>query len=541
MRKTHNVVATIANYVPFGVLQVIFVELIYRSGGGGGGYVVVAIASTFWPNLNLQNGNGDWTTPKHHLKHSRGRKPGIKHPKVFGCIRYTHVPSSLRQKFDDKSRKGVFMGYGSREKGYRVYDLQSKKIVLSRSVIFNEDKAWNWKSDQEESAPILFNLGGNETEAEFGEEQTEATQFDNGGSSHSNTIRRLQVKGLKSEDALQLLSWKAFKKDYPEKYYLILSNRIVSYVKGLPLALEVLGSFLHGRGLSEWNSTLGKLGVCNLEIFEALKISYDVLDDNEKKMFLDIACFFNGKDKDRVIEACDVSAVVIVEVLIERSLVKILGGKLWMHDSLQEMGQQIVLREFLDEPGRCSRLWFREDVNHNNLRNRGNRRHSSAPSSDPGVQPLHNLKTIKLSHSLNLVSTPNFKGMPNLEVLILEDCTRLFEVDPSIQVLERLIHFEHQQLTLLNLKDCKNLAHLPSSVGYLKSLKVLNLFGCSRLNILPEELGYIECLEELDVSRTAIRELPSSIGRLKGLTLMNLKDCKYSMHLPTSVNGLKCL
>ncbi|CAL9010688.1 unnamed protein product, partial [Prunus brigantina] len=80
------------------------------------------------------------------------------------------------------------MGYGSCEKGYRVYDLQSKKIVLSRSVIFNEDKAWNWKSDQEESAPILFNLGGNETEAEFGEEQTEATQFDNGGSSHSNTI-----------------------------------------------------------------------------------------------------------------------------------------------------------------------------------------------------------------------------------------------------------------------------------------------------------------------------------------------------------------
>ncbi|CAL9014241.1 unnamed protein product [Prunus brigantina] len=117
-----------------------------------------------------------------------GRKPGIKHLKVFGCICYTHVPAPLRQKFDDKARKGVFMGYGSCEKGYKVYDLQSKKIVLSRSVIFNEDKAWNWKSDQEESVPIPFNLGGNETEAEFGEEQTEATQFDNGGSSHSNTI-----------------------------------------------------------------------------------------------------------------------------------------------------------------------------------------------------------------------------------------------------------------------------------------------------------------------------------------------------------------
>ncbi|XP_020425990.1 TMV resistance protein N isoform X2 [Prunus persica] len=368
--------------------------------------------------------------------------------------------------------------------------------------------------------------------------------------------RRFQVKGLKSEDALQLFTWKAFKKDYPEKYYLILSNRIVSYVKGLPLALEVLGSFLHGRVLSEWNSALGKLGVCNLEIFEALKISYDGLDDKEKKMFLDIACFFNGKDKDRVIEACDVSAVVILEVLTERSLVKILGGRLWMHDSLQEMGRQIILWEFPDEPGRCSRLWFREDANRVLSKNTGTEAIEGIVlhPADPGVQvhanaksfskmvklrylkisnPLHNLKTIKLSHSPNLVSVPNFNGMPNLEVLILEGCTRLFEVDPSIQVLERL--------TLLNLKDCKNLAHLPSSVGCLKSLKVLNLFGCSRLNILPEELGYIECLEELDVSRTSIRELPSSIGRLKGLTLMNLKDCKYFMHLPTSVNGLKCL
>ncbi|CAL9029386.1 unnamed protein product [Prunus brigantina] len=122
-----------------------------------------------------------------------GRKPGIKHLKVFGCICYTHVPSPLRQKFDDKARKGVFMGYGSCEKGYRLYDLQSKKIVLSRSVIFNEDKAWNWKSDQEESVPIPFNLGENETETEFGEEQTETTQFDNGGSSHSNTTIGVSV------------------------------------------------------------------------------------------------------------------------------------------------------------------------------------------------------------------------------------------------------------------------------------------------------------------------------------------------------------
>ncbi|CAL8115629.1 unnamed protein product [Prunus armeniaca] len=116
------------------------------------------------------------------------RKPGIKHLKVFSCICYTHVSSPLRHKFDDRTRKGVFMGYGSCEKGYRVYDLQSKKIVLSRSVIFSENKSWNWERNQVESISIPFNLEGNGTEVEVGEEQTDATQFDNGGSSHPNTI-----------------------------------------------------------------------------------------------------------------------------------------------------------------------------------------------------------------------------------------------------------------------------------------------------------------------------------------------------------------
>ncbi|KAI5333988.1 hypothetical protein L3X38_024121 [Prunus dulcis] len=116
-----------------------------------------------------------------------GRKPGIKHLKVFGCICYIHVPSPLRQKFDDKARKGVFVGYGSCEKGYRVYDLQSKKIVLSRSVIFSEDKSWNWKSDQEESVPIPFNLERDEIEDENNEIQPDGTQFDDGESSHLNS------------------------------------------------------------------------------------------------------------------------------------------------------------------------------------------------------------------------------------------------------------------------------------------------------------------------------------------------------------------
>jgi len=94
------------------------------------------------------------------------RKPGGKHLKVFGCICYTHVPSSLRQKFDGKAGKGVFVGYESCEKGYRVYDLKSDKIVLLKIVIFNKDKSWSWEGNQMKSVSMPLNLEGNEVEGE---------------------------------------------------------------------------------------------------------------------------------------------------------------------------------------------------------------------------------------------------------------------------------------------------------------------------------------------------------------------------------------
>ncbi|XP_024163797.1 disease resistance protein RUN1-like [Rosa chinensis] len=427
--------------------------------------------------------------------------------------------------------------------------------------------------------------------------------------------RRLKAEELNDDDSLQLFSQKAFRRGYPEEHFLGLSKSVIHYAKGLPLALEVLGSFLHGRDPSEWNSALRKLGrVCNLEIFDVLKISYNDLDSEEKKIFLDIACFFNGQDKDRVIEvlsSCDFSAIIGIKVLMERSLLTLSNGKLWMHDLLQEMGHEIVRRESPNEPGRCSRLWLLEDVKHVLTKNTGTEAiegifvdstesgvdqvnvtsksflmmnrlrylkikngnlpkgleylpnslrildwmrypskslpadfypqklldlslcHSCIKHVRIGTEPLYSLKTINLSHSLNLVATPSFKGMPYLEVLFLEGCIRLYDVDPTIEVLERL--------TMLNLKDCTNLVHFASSVSGFKSLKVLNLSGCSKVNKLPNDMGHLESLEELYLNDTGIRELPTSIERLERLSLLNMVDCKHLLCLPSSVGGLKSL
>jgi hypothetical protein len=173
---------------------------------------------------------------------------------------------------------------------------------------------------------------------------------------------------LCSRDAQKLFCLKAFKNEQPREGYMQLSRDVVNYANGLPLALVVLGSFLVGRTMDEWQSALDKFKkIPNREIFDILKISYDGLDEMDREIFLDIACFFRGETKDRVIkilENCGFHAIIGISVLIDKSLITIENEVLQMHDLLQEMGREIVHRESHGELGKRSRLYLCEDLFH---------------------------------------------------------------------------------------------------------------------------------------------------------------------------------
>ena len=142
----------------------------------------------------------------------------------------------------------------------------------------------------------------------------------------------------------------------------------MKYINGLPLALEVLGSLLFGKRIDEWVSALEKLEKePDNKIFNILKISFDGLTKMQQDLFLDIACFFKGVYKDGIIDILQSFGfypAYNIGVLVDRSLITIGYGFLWMHDLLQEMGQEIVRRESLKELGRRSSLWRYEDVLH---------------------------------------------------------------------------------------------------------------------------------------------------------------------------------
>lgn len=175
------------------------------------------------------------------------------------------------------------------------------------------------------------------------------------------------ARGLDGEESLQLFSFHAFRNNHPEDEFVELSKAVTSYSNGLPLALVVLGSFLFGRTVVEWKSTLEKLKrIPNSGIQAQLRISYDALmDDTVKALFLDIACFFVGWHKDyvvKILDACGLYAEIGIVVLTERCLLEVDYERLRMHDLLCHMGREIVRVESPNYPGKRSRLWFHEDV-----------------------------------------------------------------------------------------------------------------------------------------------------------------------------------
>ncbi|CAL9012681.1 unnamed protein product [Prunus brigantina] len=79
------------------------------------------------------------------FKRFSGRKPGIKHLKVFSSVCYPLIPRHLRHKLEATSAIGVFIGYGACEKGYRILNPATQKVLLSRDVIFYENGKWDWE------------------------------------------------------------------------------------------------------------------------------------------------------------------------------------------------------------------------------------------------------------------------------------------------------------------------------------------------------------------------------------------------------------
>nr|KYP33347.1 TMV resistance protein N [Cajanus cajan] len=177
-----------------------------------------------------------------------------------------------------------------------------------------------------------------------------------------------EVNELDDIEAHKLFSWNAFRNKEVDSNYKEIIKRAIYYARGLPLALEIIGSNLLGKTSDEWDSALKAYDkIPNGDIQKILRVSYDSLDTNEREIFLDIACFFRGctlRHATNMLEARGFHPKFGIRVLEEKSLVKIDkhdGKFVIMHDLIRSMGREIV-RQQSNWPQKRNRLWFYEDI-----------------------------------------------------------------------------------------------------------------------------------------------------------------------------------
>ena len=180
-----------------------------------------------------------------------------------------------------------------------------------------------------------------------------------------NHRRIHKVEELRQCEARELFIKHAFQTSKYEEDYSELSNKIILYANGLPLALQIIGSHLCGKNIQDWENALEKYeNIPHQNIQEKLKISYDGLEENEKDIFLDIACFFKGYKKDgvlNILRSCDLCPDDGIGRLIDKCLVTLEHDRLSMHDLIQQMGREIIRQES-KELERHSRIWRYKDA-----------------------------------------------------------------------------------------------------------------------------------------------------------------------------------
>ncbi|KAG2665013.1 hypothetical protein I3760_16G110100 [Carya illinoinensis] len=356
-----------------------------------------------------------------------------------------------------------------------------------------------------------------------------------------NVHLQYKMKELDHNEALRLFCWNAFKKEEPNQGFAELTENFLQYAGGLPLALEVLGSYLYEREeIQFWEDALEKYKrIPPDDIQGKLRISYDSLEENEKNIFLDIACFFAGKFIEyvtNILDGCGFFSHTGIPILREKSLITIDEYQcINMHDLLKVMGKEIVRKESDKDPGKRTRLWFHEDVRYVLEQNKG----------------TNNIEVILIDlpekKGLIHLSPGAFEKMPNLRVLI--NCNALFSEPPSYFSNElRVLDFKNYHGTSLPSNfNGKNLVHLRMTKWKLKSLgnkfknfqnlKLLKFEKCDFLNIIPDMSG-LPNLKELVILRCVrLVEVDQSIGSHSNLVQLAILDCPKLNSFPSSFNS----
>ncbi|KAM5574863.1 disease resistance protein RPV1 [Rosa sericea] len=400
-----------------------------------------------------------------------------------------------------------------------------------------------------------------------------------------HVLRRLQVdniyeaRKMNEEEALELFRLHAFGNRCPNEEFSELARKVVDYCGGLPLALEVLGSFLSTKYTAgEWGSTLDLLKrTPNDNIQKKLEISYYGLGDGGtgeylKNIFLDISCFFIGMHRGeviRILDGCGISSETGIRVLEERHLVSFDEvDNLIMHDLVRDMGREIVRATSPNNPAKRSRLWDHEDVKRVLGFKSGTKKIEGLvldlPSSEDNsysTEAFRNMQSLRLLQLNYVKLTGSYEflpqelnwlcwhGFPEMSIPNNFNQRSLVAIDMQYSKLKQVWENPEvlEKLKLLDLRHSRYLTKSPD-FSKLPNLEDLKLDNCENLHEVDHSIGGLKNLRNLSLD--ALKGSPSessnllipSLEDLSSLMSLSLRNCNLTDDaVPQGLGSLSCL
>ncbi|XP_027346355.1 TMV resistance protein N-like isoform X2 [Abrus precatorius] len=358
--------------------------------------------------------------------------------------------------------------------------------------------------------------------------------------------RVYRVQPLTRDNAIQLFCKYAFEDNYIMSMFEELKYDVLSYADGHPLAIKVLGSFLFGQDVSQWRRALAMLRESpDEDVMKVLRISFDGLKPIQKEIFLDIACFFSDDfEKDYVEEVLNFRGYypeINLSVLVQKSLITIEEGRIYMPTLLSDLGRCIVREKSPKKPRKWSRLWDYQDLRKVMLDHKAAKNLEAIEvygddefdyqETTITADALSKMRHLKLLEFRNV----NFSGRLDFlsnELGYLTWWKYPFDYLPS--------NFQPDNLVELILRD-SNIKQLWKDTKPLPNLRRLDLSYSQSLIELPH-FGEAPKLEWLNLEGcTQLSEIQASIGLLRRLTFLNLRNCTNLVSVHCSIWGLNTL
>ncbi|CAI9269334.1 unnamed protein product [Lactuca saligna] len=376
------------------------------------------------------------------------------------------------------------------------------------------------------------------------------------------------LEGLHEIKSRQLLCSHAFMCNHPKAGYEEVTDKLMKYCQGHPLALEVLGKSLYNRDVAYWEGCMeGLKKEISSPINNVLRMSFDTLpSNNDKELFKHIACFFVGTDRDvseTILEACDINTRSGITNLIDRCLLSIgPNNELKMHQLVQEMGRFEVRQESLDKPWKQSRLWCHKESFRvlKQKKGKGNllglaldmrmlEKEKLGASFELKTDALSNMDSLMLLQLNYVHMYGSYENFPeNLRGLCMHGfhlksipaelpIVNLVGLDMSYSNIESFVSC-YSNPQRLEKRQKVDGSCLKEKILF-ASLKILNLSFCKQLHSVSD-FDQLPVLERLILRNCiGLLDICESIGQCVELVLIDLSYCKKLEKLPRNIGKLK--